>query len=119
MPNKTIDHARARASTRGDAVATLLFGAAMIIASVIVALAETDVPKHMIGFGMFLMGVALVASRSLALDCLAAARRTAEQKSGVGDECNAFPTRKRAVPEVALQSTACAHISKSDHRGEP
>lgn len=85
MPKRTTNRTRARASARGDAIATLLFGAALIIASVIVALAETDVPKHLIGFGTFLAGVALVAWGSLGLDRLAAVRRKGEQNCGVGD----------------------------------
>lgn len=61
MPKKTIDHARALASARGDAIATLLFGVALILASVIVALAEAALLRYLIGFGTFLAGVALIA----------------------------------------------------------
>ena len=85
MPRKANAPSRAQASARGDAIATVLFGAALIVASLIVALAETDVPKHVVGFAVFIGGVALVAWGGLELDRLAAARPKAEPKSGGRD----------------------------------
>lgn len=95
MPKRTIDQTRAQASARGDAIATLLFGAVLIIASVIVTLAETDVPKSLIGFGTFLAGVALSAWGSSELERLAAPRshpegnalsRSAHSSSPIGPQ---------------------------------
>jgi hypothetical protein len=121
MSKKTMNHARARASARGDAIATLLFGAVLLIASVIITLAETDVPKYLIGFGTFLAGVALSAWGSSELERLAAPRRNPNRSPQPGDATGWSST---SVPETSLARVADAFRkgsapSRSAHFSSP